>query len=232
MPQGAAALHDAVARAIDKARAVAGEMLEADAADIEYSLGEFRIAGTDRTVDFDSVAAEAAERGLRLVGEGSFAPEAPTFPNGCHVCEVEVDPETGQCIIASYAAVEDIGTVVNPQLAEGQIHGGVVQGLGQVLFEEMRYSPGDGQLLTGSFMDYAMPRASDMPAMNCGFEAIPTRINPMGVKGVGEAGSVGALAAGMSAVSDALAELGVETFAMPAAPGRVWSAIRAARRPE
>lgn len=232
MPQGAAALHDAVAKAIDKARAVAGEMLEADAADIEYSAGEFRIAGTDRTVDFDSVAAEAAERGLRLVGEGSFAPEAPTFPNGCHVCEVEVDPETGQCIIASYAAVEDIGTVVNPQLAEGQIHGGVVQGLGQVLFEEMRYSPGDGQLLTGSFMDYAMPRAADMPAMDCGFEAIPTRINPMGVKGVGEAGSVGALAAGMSAVTDALAELGVETFAMPAAPGRVWSAIRAARRPE
>lgn len=232
MPQGIAAMQDAVTKAIDKARAVAGEVLEAAAADIEYAAGEFRIAGTDRRVGIEAVAAEAAQRGMRLLGEGSFAPEAPTFPNGCHVCEVEIDPETGHCAIVSYAAVEDIGTVVNPQLAAGQIHGGVVQGLGQVLFEELRYAPGDGQLLTGSFMDYAMPRASDVPMMECGFEQVPTRINPMGVKGVGEAGSVGALAAGMSAVTDALAELGVESFAMPAAPGRVWDAIQRARQPE
>ena len=114
---------------------------------------------------------------------------------------------------------------------KGQVHGGLGQGIGQALMENTRYDE-NGQLLSASYMDYAMPRAADMPAMDCGFEAIPTRINPMGVKGVGEAGSVGALAAGMSAVTDALAELGVETFAMPAAPGRVWSAIRAARRPE
>ncbi|MCA0873557.1 xanthine dehydrogenase family protein molybdopterin-binding subunit [Seohaeicola saemankumensis] len=226
MAQGAPALRDGVQKAIAKARAIAGDMMEAAEADIEYSQGAFRIAGTDRSVTLAEVAQSAADRGERLLGEGGFAPDAPTFPNGCHLCEVEIDPETGQCTIASYTGVEDIGTVINPQLAEGQIHGGVVQGLGQMLCEETRYSPGDGQLLTASFMDYAMPRAGNMPGLNCGFEEVPTALNPLGAKGVGEAGTVGALAAGMSAITDAMRQLGVEDFEMPASPGRIWQALQ------
>ncbi len=208
------------------ARAIASDMMEAAEADIEYSQGAFRIAGTDRRVTLTEVAQSAAQRGKRLLGEGGFAPDAPTFPNGCHLCEVEIDPETGHCTIASYTGVEDIGTVINPQLAEGQIHGGVGQGLGQMLCEERRYSPGNGQLLTASFMDYAMPRAENMPALNCGFEEVPTALNPLGAKGVGEAGTVGALAAGMSAIADAMRQLGVEDFEMPANPGRIWRALQ------
>jgi len=228
-PQGAAALQDGIAKVLAQARDLAGDMLEVDAADIEYEAGEFRVAGTDRTVTLTKIAETAAERSIRLMGEGSFAPEAPTFPNGCHVCEAEIDPETGKVTIASYAGVEDIGTVLSPQLAEGQIQGGVAQGLGQALCEQLAYAPGDGQLLSGSFMDYAMPRAADLPPLTCAFEPVPTRINPLGVKGVGEAGTVAALAAGMLAIQDGLAQLGVENFAMPATPARVWAAIAAAR---
>ncbi|WP_158966716.1 xanthine dehydrogenase family protein molybdopterin-binding subunit [Chachezhania sediminis] len=229
LPQGAGALQDGIAKVVEIAKNVAGDMLEADAADIEYEAGAFRIAGTDRVLTMAQVAAGAAEREIRLVGEGVFAPDAPTFPNGCHICEAEIDPQTGLTQILSYTGVEDIGTVINPQLAEGQVHGGVVQGLGQVLCEELVYDPADGQLLSGSFMDYAMPRAADMPPLDCGFEPVPTRVNPLGVKGVGEAGTVGALAAGMSAVADAMAQLGVSHFTMPATPGRVWEALNAAQ---
>ncbi|WP_121061945.1 xanthine dehydrogenase family protein molybdopterin-binding subunit [Chachezhania antarctica] len=228
MPQGAPALQDGMAKLVEVARKAAADMLDADPSDVEYAAGTFRIAGTNHVLTLEQVAEGAAQRGIRLVGEGSFAPEAPTFPNGCHVCEVEIDPETGFCEIVSYTGVEDIGTVMNRQLAEGQVQGGVVQGLGQILCEEMVYDPADGQLLSGTFMDYAMPRASDMPPLDCGFEPVPTRINPYGAKGVGEAGTVGALAAGMSAITDAMAQLGVEGFAMPATPGRVWSALKAA----
>ncbi len=231
MPQGAPALQDGVRRALAKACAVAGDILEAAETDIEYAEGAFRIVGTDRAVTLEEVAKTADDRGIRLLGEGSFAPDAPTFPNGCHICEVEIDPDTGLCCIASYSGVEDIGTVINPQIAEGQIHGGVVQGLGQVLMEQVSYSPGEGQLLTGSFMDYAMPRASDLPMLDAGFEPVPTALNPNGVKGVGEAGTIGALAAGMSAVQDALVRLGVtKPLDMPATPSRVWAAIAAARK--
>ena len=229
MPQGAPALQDGIAKMVEVAKNVASDMLEADAADIEYEDGAFRIAGTDRVLTLAEVAQGAAEREVRIVGEGSFAPEAPTFPNGCHICEVEIDPETGRCEIVSYTGVEDIGTVMNPQIAEGQVQGGVVQGLGQVLCEELVYDPADGQLLSGTFMDYAMPRALDIPSLDCGFEPVPTRINPYGAKGVGEAGTVGALAAGMSAITDAMAQMGVEDFAMPATPGRVWEALNAAK---
>ena len=174
--------------------------------------------------------AKAAEaRAVALEGSGEFKPSDATYPNGCHVCEVEIDPETGVTRIDRYSAVEDIGRVLFPQMAEGQIHGGVAQALGQVLCEAVRLDA-DGQMLSATFMDYAMPRADIMPAYDCGFsEGQPTAINSLGVKGVGEAGSVGGLAAGMNAVCDALAGLGVERFEMPASPQRVWAAIRAAQ---
>ena len=216
---------------IDKAKALAAEALEVSDVDLEYGEGSFRIVGTDRTVSLPALAAKAAANGADLRGDGDFKPEQATFPNGCHVCEVEVDPGTGIVTIASYSAVEDIGRVLNEQLASGQIHGGVVQGLGQVLMEEMRYSPGDGQLLSASYMDYAVPRADDMPDMRCNFSAVETALNPLRVKGVGEAGSVGALAAGLNAVCDALALRGVDSFDMPATPERVWQALRAASAP-
>ena len=208
---------------------VPGEELEADVADIEYSEGVFRIAGTDREIGLTEIAKIAGQKGIPLKANGEFSPEAPTFPNGCHICEVELDPETGKIDVVSYAGVEDIGRVLQPQIAEGQIQGGVAQALGQIFLEEVRYGEGDGQLLTGSFMDYAMPRAKDLPPYNCGFFEVPTGLNPLGVKGVGEAGSVGGLAAGMNAVMDALAQVGVSEFNMPATPGRVWQAIQAAR---
>jgi carbon-monoxide dehydrogenase large subunit len=141
---------------------------------------------------------------------------------------VEVDPETGAVAIVGYWAVEDIGTVVNPALAEGQIHGGIVQGIGQAMGEVIAYTP-EGQLLTGSFMDYQMPRADDLPALACAFNPVPTAVNPLGAKGVGEAGTVGALAATLSAVNAALAPLGVRHLDMPMTPARVWQAIRRAR---
>lgn len=223
------ALTLAVETILTDAKGIAGEELEADVADIEYSGGIFRIAGTDREISLEQVAKVAGDKGVSLAAQGEFSPEAPTFPNGCHICEVELDPETGQFQIASYAGVEDIGRVLQPQIAEGQIQGGVAQALGQIFMEEMRYGDGDGQLLTGSFMDYAMPRANDLPNYDCGFYEVPTGLNPLGVKGVGEAGSVGGLAAGMNAVMDALAQVGVKDFAMPASPGRVWEAIQGAK---
>jgi carbon-monoxide dehydrogenase large subunit len=223
------ALKGAVETILADAKEIAGEELEADIADIEYSGGRFRIAGTDREITLQQVAKVAGEKGIPLAANGEFSPEAPTFPNGCHICEVELDPETGRFEILSYSGVEDIGRVLQPQIAEGQIQGGVAQALGQVFMEEITYDPEDGQLLTGSFMDYAMPRAKDLPVYDTGFFEVPTGMNPLGVKGVGEAGSVGGLAAGMSAVSDALAQLGVSEFHMPATPGRVWAALNAAK---
>ena len=223
------ALRDAVDKVMTQAREIASDTLEVDAGDLEYEGGIFRIAGTDREVELAEIARTAADRGTPLLGRGEFKTDGPTFPNGCHTCEVEIDPETGHVRIDRYMGIEDIGRVMNPQLAEGQVQGGVAQALGQIFLEEMVYSPGEGQLLTGSFMDYAMPRAADLPALNARFANVPTAKNPLGVKGVGEAGSVGGLAAGMSAVRDALAQAGVTDFDMPATPGRVWSAINAAR---
>ena len=229
MIKGGSALKGAVEQILTDAKGLAGEELEADVADIEYSEGVFRIAGTDREIGLTEIAKIAGQKGIPLKANGEFSPEAPTFPNGCHICEVELDPETGKIDVVSYAGVEDIGRVLQPQIAEGQIQGGVAQALGQIFLEEVRYGEGDGQLLTGSFMDYAMPRAKDLPPYNCGFFEVPTGLNPLGVKGVGEAGSVGGLAAGMNAVMDALAQVGVSEFNMPATPGRVWQAIQAAR---
>lgn len=161
-------------------------------------------------------------------GEATFKPAAGTFPNGTHICEVEIDPETGTVDILSYAAVEDIGTVVNPMTAHGQVQGGIVQGIGQIIGEAVIYDD-DGQLLTGSFMDYVMPRADDVPSFRLAFHPVPTRVNPLGAKGVGEAGTVGALSASMAAINNALASAGAGPIDMPATPQRVWAALRKLR---
>ena len=156
-------------------------------------------------------------------------PPAVTYPNGCHLCEVEVDPETGTTRVVRYSIVEDIGTVLNLKMAHGQIQGGVAMGIGQALGEVIRYDDHSGQLVTGSFMDYQMPRADEMPAVELTTKPVPTKVNPLGTKGVGEAGTVGAMVAVINAICDALEPLGVRHIEMPATPPRVWAAIEAAK---
>ncbi len=153
----------------------------------------------------------------------------PNFPNGCHICELEVDPETGLVHIDRYTVVDDVGMVINPLIVEGQIVGGLAQGFGQALLENIEYDGGSGQLLTGSFMDYTMPRAGDQPHFECGFNNVPCQTNALGIKGAGEAGSVGAPPAVINALINALAPLGVKSIDMPATPKRVWESIQAAK---
>jgi carbon-monoxide dehydrogenase large subunit len=167
-----------------------------------------------------------AQLGVGLQATGTWNTDPPNFPNGCHICEVEIDPDTGVVRIDRYNAVDDVGRALNPMIVEGQIHGGVAQGIGQALHEHVVYDRDSGQLLTGSFMDYGMPRADDMPSFNLRFAEIPCKTNPLGVKAVGEAGTIGAPAAVMNAVVDALRPFGVSHLDMPATPLRVWEAIR------
>ncbi|MGH7052257.1 MAG: xanthine dehydrogenase family protein molybdopterin-binding subunit, partial [Stellaceae bacterium] len=162
-----------------------------------------------------------------LIEHATYAPQQATYPNGTHVCEVEIDPETGAVELVNYVVVDDVGTVINPLTLHGQIHGGVAQGIGQILMEQVAYEPGSGQLLTASFMDYAMPRADTIPAMTIKSNPVPTKLNPLGAKGAGEAGTVGALPAVMLAVMDALKPLGVRELDMPATSARIWQAIAA-----
>jgi carbon-monoxide dehydrogenase large subunit len=227
----------AIDETIKAGREIAADQLEVAVADVEFAAGRFTVVGTDRSISLAEVAKAAAtsagdapppQRGL--TAKAVFQPPAVTFPNGCHICEVEVDPETGAVDLISYVAVEDIGTVLNPLLVHGQIHGGVAQGIGQALCERVVYDASSAQLLSGSFMDYAMPRADDIPKITIEMRAVPTKVNPLGVKGVGEAGTIGALSATINAVCDALAPLGVRHLEMPATPDRVWAAIRDARR--
>lgn len=232
---GGSAVTLATDKVIEKARQIAAELLEAAAVDVELSGGSFRIAGTDRSVTLAEVAAEVARAAPIMPGEegglvesGEFVPTAVTFPNGTHVCEVEIDPETGETEIVRYAAVEELGRVLNPLLVAGQIHGGVVQGVGQALGEVIVHDE-SGQMLTASFMDYQMPRAHEYPGFRLATREVPTAVNPIGAKGVGEAGTVGALGAAMNAINDALASRGIRHFDMPATPERVWKAIQAAR---
>jgi aerobic carbon-monoxide dehydrogenase large subunit len=230
----------AVARAVDKViehgRRIAAHLLEAAPDDVVLRDGRFLVAGTDRGMTFDSVA-RAAYQARRLPPgmepgfseTAAFTPPAVTFPNGCQVCEVEIDEETGAVRVVRHTVVDDVGRMVNPMLVKGQIHGGVAQGLGQGLFELLAYEQATGQLLAGSFMDYAMPRADDLPSFDVDSHEVPTQVNPLGAKGVGEAGTVGALPALLNAVSDALAPLGVRHLDMPVTPERVWRAIREAK---
>jgi carbon-monoxide dehydrogenase large subunit len=223
----------AIARAIDvliaKGRTVAARLLEAAEADIDYRAGAFEVIGTDRRISLFAVAAKAAE----LVNHGqaeesldtmAVAEIPQTFPNGCHIAEVEIDPQTGTVTLIAYTAVDDCGTALDPMLIEGQVHGGVAQGLGQAFLEEAIYDRDSGQLVTGSFTDYAIPRADDLPNIGGALHTVPATTNTLGVKGVGEAGTTGALAAIMNAIADALPGDAGTTLDMPATPYKIWRA--------
>jgi carbon-monoxide dehydrogenase large subunit len=234
---GGSAATMAADKVIAKAKKIAAHALEAAEDDIEFADSAFRVVGTDRAVSLQEVAAAAyvpsrlppgLETGLYEVA--SFSPEIPNFPNGCHVCEVEIDPETGATQVLRYVVVDDVGIVINKLTLEGQIHGGVVQGIGQAFTERLVYDERSGQLLSGSLMDYGLPRADEACSFEMDENPVPTKTNPLGVKGAGEAGNVGALAAIMNAVVDALSALGITHIDMPASSEKVWRAIRAARR--
>lgn len=224
---------------IKRGREIAGHALEAATADIEFTDGRFTVAGTDRGIGLLDLARairegkvnlppELAEKGLNE--EAIFTRSAPTFPNGCHICEVEIDPDTGVVDVVDYSVCDDFGKVINPMIVNGQVHGGIVQGIGQALLEHAVYDPDSGQLLSGSFMDYAMPRADVLPNFKLRMNEVLCRTNPLGVKGCGEAGTVGACAAVVNAIIDALAPLGVRSVDMPATPQAVWGIINGASR--
>jgi carbon-monoxide dehydrogenase large subunit len=230
------AIVEAAAKVIEQGKQIASHVLEASAADIEFANGRFVIAGTDRAIGIMELAAKLrtglnlpagtpTSLDMRHVSEG---PAASTYPNGCHICEVELDPDTGVIEVVKYASVNDFGTVVNPPIVEGQLHGGVIQGIGQALMEMTAYDE-DGQFLTGSFMDYAMPRAIDAPEVAVVNHPVPATTNVLGVKGCGEAGCAGSLTSVMNAIADALSEFGIRHLDMPATPYRVWRAIEDAK---
>lgn len=227
VPVGGAALAESAKKVIATATPVAAELLEAAAVDVEFRDGAFAIVGTDRTISLKQVAARAAGDGTVAFSEAArWTPPASTFPNGCHVCEVEVDPETGTVEVVRYTVVDDFGTVVNPALVKGQIHGGVAQGLGQALHERVAYDPDSGQLLSASFTDYTLPRAGDLPFVQVKLNSVPSTTNALGMKGAGEAGAIGAPPAVINALVDALAEYGINHVDMPATPEYLWRMIR------
>jgi aerobic carbon-monoxide dehydrogenase large subunit len=235
---GGSALKRAAEQMVEKGKERAAAMMEADKGDIEFEEGKYRVKGTDKVIALVDVAKASFapmgpmtnKFGIGLEAEGSFSPEPPSHPNGSHVCEVEIDPETGAVRIDRYFVVDDLGRVLNPMIVRGQQYGGVVQGIGQALMEHQVYDRESGQLVTGSFMDYAMPHAAEMPDMQLGLEEVPCKTNPLGVKGIGESGTIGAPPTIVNAILDALRPLGVETIDMPATPLRVWEAIRKAKR--
>jgi carbon-monoxide dehydrogenase large subunit len=227
---GGTALWHAADKAIAKGKRIAAHLLEAADTDIAFAAGRFSIAGTDRSLAWKDIARAAygmapLPAGIEpgLVENASFSPLQETFPNGTHVCEVEVDPQTGGVTPVAYVVVDDVGTEINPLTLEGQVVGGIVQGLGQILMERIVYDPESGQLLTASFMDYAMPRAGDLCHFEVGHNPVPTKLNPLGAKGAGEAGTVGALAAAMNAIVDAI---GTSDIDMPTTSERVWRALQ------
>ncbi len=230
------AIIEGAAKVIENGKQLAAYVLEAAPADIAFERGRFVIVGTDRSIAIMELA-QKLHSGLKPptdvpqsldVTHVSDGPGASTYPNGCHVAEVEVDPQTGFVEIVKYSCVNDFGTLVNPMIVEGQMHGGVVQGIGQALMEQAVYDE-EGQLLTGSFMDYAVPRAADVPSFALADHGVPTKTNPLGVKGCGEAGCAGGLPCAMNAVLDALAEHGVRHVDMPLTPFRIWQALQTAK---
>ncbi len=235
MMHSGAAIVEASAKVVEQGKAIASHVLEASAADIEFVQGRFVIAGTDRAIGIMELA-EKLRGGLQLpegvpqsLDVSHVSPGVPSsFPNGCHIAEVEIDEATGAVELVNYMSVNDFGTVINPLLVEGQVHGGVVQGMGQALLERTVYDA-EGQLLTGSFMDYAMPRAHHAPNITVEHHPVPAKTNPLGVKGCGEAGCAGGLASVMNAVVDALSVHGIRHLDMPATPERVWKAIQEAK---
>ena len=234
---GGTAIHLACLEVVEKARAVAAHLLEVAPEDIAVGAGRYTVRGTDRAMSLAEIAvaaldagklAEGMQAGLDSRAVGRVAD--PTFPNGCQICELEVDPETGAVEILRYSDVGEFGRVINPMIVAGQVHGGIAQGLGQALMEDCRYDAQSGQLLSASFMDYAVPRADSLPNFETATNAILCATNPLGIKGAGEAGTIGALAAVMNALMDAVAPLGVRHIDMPATPEAVWRAIQHARR--
>jgi carbon-monoxide dehydrogenase large subunit len=232
---GGCALKMAADALVDKAKPMAAYLLEAAASDIELKEGRFRVAGTDRSIEFQQVV-RAFYRpslprgfGVGLEASGTWEADPPNYPNGCHACELEVDPETGAVTLERYTVVDDLGRVINPVICAGQIHGGLAQGIGQALMEQVVYERESGQLLSGTFSDYAMPRAEDLCAFTVDYVESPCTTNPLGIKGVGEAGAVASPPTIVNALLDALRPLGVEHVEMPATPWRVWDAIRKAR---
>jgi carbon-monoxide dehydrogenase large subunit len=230
---GGSALRAAADDVIEKGKRLAAHFMEADAVDIVFADGVFSIAGTDRSMPIDQVARMSfmpmglpSALGVGLQGVGAFSSDLSSFPNGCHICEVEIDPDTGAVAVDRYAVVDDVGTVINPLLAMGQIRGGIAQGAGQALLEEVVYDSESGQCLTGSLMDYAVPRADMLPPVLVDFSPVPSNTNPLGAKGAGEGGTVAATPAIMNAILDALVPLGVSNLPMPATPERIWRALR------
>jgi carbon-monoxide dehydrogenase large subunit len=228
---GGVAVSKASEEIIEKGRAVSAHMMEAAEADIEYSDGTFRVAGTDRTMSLFEVA-KAANDPANLPGDMepgldssvSHTPDAATFPNGCHICEIEIDPDTGIPEITRYTVVDDFGDTINPLLIEGQVHGGIVQGVGQALHEHTIYDEESGQLISGSFMDYRMPRADDVPEFSFSMRNEKCTTNPLGIKGTGEAGAIGAPPSAISAIVDALSsDSGFPDVDMPATPDVIWT---------
>jgi carbon-monoxide dehydrogenase large subunit len=223
---GGSALVAAGRRMIARGSELAAEALEAAQGDIEFGDGRFRIAGTDRSVALGDLAAQQPGRMIRV--SATETPSTPSWPNGAQVCEVEVDPDTGEVRLARIASCDDIGRIINHAIVEGQIHGGVAQGAGQALWEQAVYDAQSGQLLSGSLMDYCVPRADQFPAMLATFdESVPCRTNLLGVKGCGELGTIGAAPAVVHAVLDALGGKGVLHLEMPLTPEKVWRALHA-----
>jgi aerobic carbon-monoxide dehydrogenase large subunit len=222
---------------IEKGKPLAAALMEADAADIEFKDGSFRVVGTDKAIAITDVAKAAYapagpltdKFGVGLEATGSYSANPPSHPNGSHVCEVEIDPDTGEVVVDRYFVVDDLGRVLNPLIVRGQIHGGVIQGIGQALIEHQVYDRQSGQLLSGSFMDYGMPRADTMPDVQAELEEVPCKTNPLGVKGIGESGTIGAPPTVINAIIDALEPLGVDRIDMPATPARVWQTIAKAK---
>jgi carbon-monoxide dehydrogenase large subunit len=224
-------------RIIDKAKKIAAHLMEAAEPDIVFAKGKFTVAGTDRAVELVEVAKKSFNQDMipkgmeqGLYAKADYGGDTATFPNGTHICEVEIDEDTGHVELTRYFAVDDVGVMINPLLVEGQLVGGIAQGAGQALMEDLNYDRESGQLLSGSFMDYTMPRADDFPNIDMHDIVVPTKKNPLGVKGAGESGTCGALPAVMNAVNDALAQLGVPRIEMPATQEKVWRAIRTAKR--
>jgi aerobic carbon-monoxide dehydrogenase large subunit len=232
---GGSALKRAADAIIDKGKPMAAAMMEADAGDIEFSDGTFKVAGTDKAIPLTEVAKASfapmgpmTKFGIGLEGSGSHSPEPPSHPNGAHAVEVEIDPETGEVTVDRYVMVDDLGQVLNPMIVNGQQHGGVAQGIGQALYEHAVYDRTSAQLVTGSFMDYVMPRANMLPNFEIALEEVPCLTNPIGVKGIGESGTIGAPPVVINAIIDALSPLGIDRIDMPATPGKVWEAINKA----
>jgi carbon-monoxide dehydrogenase large subunit len=229
MAQGGAVAM-AVREAVRKGTDLAAKALEVAATDVEFSDGAYRVKGTDVTIRFEEVVRRYAGTSPHPLDSRGDLPQPRSYPGGAHVAEVEIDPETGEVKLLRYTAVDDCGRIINHTLLDGQIHGGIVQGIGQAMGEHALYDRATGQLVAGTFSDYAMPRADEQPEMHLYDNPVPSPGNPLGVKGAGEAGTTGAVPAVANAVIDALRALGIHHLDFPFSPVRVWAAISAARR--